>query len=201
MKLSMDLIKHMERAGSWKDFRRDYDIIHDEKGNKSYANTFAGMLEISMGLDVLGEDYLIIGGMAVAAYLYQVDPQAFRNWRGTDDIDLLVIDKGIAERVLKSADYEFRGVLNNKPGVIGQLFDYAKEDNGETTVVGLRAGVADGTGKDITRKLLNHRAIIPVHGVQVAVPQLRALVEMKRSANRAKDREDIKTIKYLTSRI
>lgn len=189
----------MKKKETLDGFLSEYETIHKE--NPAYANTFAGMLEIARGLNELEEPYLIIGGLAVASYLHQMDSKAFENWRGTDDIDLVVPNKKIAEKVLRYADYEFRQAQNGLPGVGGRLYDYAKEDNGETTVVGFREKVIDKTKKDVTRKLLNHRAQIPVHGIRVSVPQLKELAEMKKWANREKDRADRKTLKRMVSKI
>jgi len=198
MKISEDLINHLEKVGTWEDFRLEYNIIH--KKDPAYANTIAGMLEIARGLNKIKRKYLIIGGLAVASYLHQGDICAFREWRGTSDIDLLA-DKKIAESILKKADYSFAQTQKGKIGIIGRLYDYTKEDNGETTVVGLREKIMGENGRDITDYLLNHRSIIPVHGVHVSVPQLRDLVKMKRFANRKKDREDVKILKKLAERI
>ena len=195
MKLSMDLIAHLEKKGTLRAFIDEYETIYSK--NPAYANTFAGMLEISRGLNLAKADYLIIGGLSVAAYLHQFDSEAFGSWRGTSDIDLLVTDKNIGTRVLKSADYDFAQVRPSRIGMKGLLYDYTKEDNGETTVVGLRTGIMDKAKRDVTKKLLTHSAIIPVHGVRVAVPQLGDLIKMKKWANRKRDREDIASLKYL----
>jgi predicted nucleotidyltransferase len=195
MKLSVRLINHLNRKGTFNDFLSEYNTIHEK--DPAYANTFAGMLEIAKGLGELGQDYLIIGGLAVASYLHQMDDKAFQNWRGTSDIDLLVPDRNVAEKILLYSDYHFKQVQHSKEGMIGNLYDYVKQDNGEPTVVGLRMGLCDKSKRDITRKLLIHQAIIPVHGVGVAVPRIRDLIEMKRWANRSKDRSDIKTLKSM----
>lgn len=199
MKISQDLINHLKERNTFNDFLNEYKSIHNT--NPAYANTFAGMLEISRGLNTRGIPNLIIGGLSVATYLHQVNPHAFKEWRGTSDIDLLVPDRKQAERILHNAGYEFRQIQNTKEGMIGRLYDYAKEDNGETTVVGFREGICDRSRRDITKKLINQRTIIPVHGVMVSVPNLKDLIEMKKFANRAKDRGDIKTLKALYNNI
>jgi hypothetical protein len=195
MKVSMDLINYLTQRDTWNDFLSEYNAIHNK--NPAYANTFAGLLEIAKGLSDLREDYLVIGGLAVASYLHQMDNRAFQNWRGTVDIDLLVPNRDAAEKVLLSSDYKYKQVQHSKEGVIGGVYDYVKQDNGESTVVGLRTGLCDTSKRDITRKLLNHRAIIPVHSVGIAVPQLKDLIQMKRWANRKKDREDIRILKEM----
>jgi predicted nucleotidyltransferase len=126
-----------------------------------------------------------------------VDPAAFQNWRGTSDIDLLVSNRDVAEKVLRHSDYNFKQTQNSKEGMIGRLYDYVKQDNGEITVVGLRTGLCDKSGKDITKRLLGHHAIVPVQGIGISVPRLKDLIEMKQWANRKKDREDIKTLRYM----
>ena len=199
MKISIDLINYLTDKNTWNDFLSEYNDIHDK--NPAYANTFAGMLEISRGLNIKNKPYLIIGGLSVASYIHQLDSNAFKDWRGTSDIDLLLPNKKDAESVLYSAGYEFKQTQNTKEGMVGRLYDYVKEDNGEITVVGLREGICDKRKKDITQKLVNQRAIIPVYGVRVAVPKLKDLINMKRFANRAKDRGDIKTLKVLYSNI
>lgn len=195
MKLSMNLINSLTQKDTWEDFLSEYNTIH--KKIPAYANTFAGMLEISKGLDDLKSDYLMIGGLAVASYLHQMNDQVFRVWRGTTDIDLMVPNRDIAEKVLRDSGYLYTGVQNSKEGMIGRLYDYVKQDNGETTVVGLRMGLCDPSGRDITHKLLNHHATIPVHGIGIAVPRIKDLMEMKKWANRNKDRRDIKTLKSM----
>lgn len=195
MKISLNLINHLQSKESFDDFLSEYNDIHER--DPAYANTFAGMLELSRDLNHLNTPYLIIGGLAVASYLHQTDEEAFRNWRGTSDIDLVVPNRDLAERVLRKSGYEFRQIQNGKEGVIGRLYDFAKEDNGETTVVGYRQGICDSKGREITREMLNHAAVIPVHGVPIIVPKLKDLVYMKRLANRSKDRLDIKTLKGL----
>jgi predicted nucleotidyltransferase len=195
MKLSIKLINHLTQQGTLDNFLSEYNTIHSR--DPAYANTFAGMLEIAKGLCELKEDYLIIGGLSVASYLHQMDDMAFQNWRGTSDIDLLVPNRNAAEKILLYSDYKFKQTQHSKEGMIGNLYDYAKQDNGETTVVGLRTGLCDKSGRDITQKVLAHRAIIPVHGVRISVPQLKDLIEMKRWANRKKDREDIQTLKRM----
>lgn len=199
MKLSTELINYLEEMGTWDSFRREYNKIHEK--NPQYANTFAGMLEIARGLNVINAPYLIIGGLAVASYIHQLDNGAFRNWRGTSDIDLLVPDKKVAEGVFNSANYRFKQSQTTKQGMVGRLYDYVKEDNGEITVVGLRLGLTDKTGKNITNKFLNRSAMIPVHGVRVSVPQFKDLVYMKKWANRAKDRTDRNILRGLVSKI
>ena len=191
----MNLINHLTHQGTWKDFLSEYNAIHQK--TPAYANTFAGMLEIAKGLNDLGEDYLVIGGLAVASYLHQMNDQAFRTWRGTADIDLLVPDRDIAEKVLTYSDYHFSQTDKTKEGMIGKLYTYAKQDNGETTVVGLRTGLRDPAGRDITRKMLMHHATVPVYGVGVAIPRIKDLLDMKGQANRKKDRQDIKTLKSM----
>ena len=193
MKFSVELIDHLEKVGSWNSFREEYQALHEK--DPAYANTFGGMLEICRGLNIRETSYLIIGGMAVASYLHQADSHAFRDWRGTSDIDLMVPDKKLAEEVLNFADYKFRQTYPSKIGMKGKLYNYAKDNQGETIVVGLREGIVNSSGKDITNKLLNHAAIIPVHGVRIAVPQWKDLISMKRFANRKKDREDLNFLK------
>lgn len=199
MKLSIELIKHLESRNTWKSFREEYDALHEK--NPAYANTFAGMLEICRGLNIRNTPYLIVGGLAVASYLYKADNNALRDWRGTYDIDLVVPDKRLAEEVLNFADYEFRQKQPSKIGMKGFLYDYAKEDKGETTVVGLRKGLVNSSGKDITNKLIKRSEIIPVYGVRVSVPHLKDLVEMKRFANRNKDRIDLKYLRKFYKKI
>jgi hypothetical protein len=196
MKISQELKERLKEKDTFEEFEEEYMAIHE--WNPAYANTFAGMLEISRGLNIRGTSHLIIGGLAVASYVHQVNPEAFRNWRGTSDIDLLVPHKKDAEAVLNYAGYKFKQSQKTKPGMIGRLYDYAKDDDGETTVVGLREGICDKSGRDITSKLLDHKTIIPVHGIMVSVPQLKYLLEMKKWANRPKDREDRKTLKDIS---
>ena len=199
MKLSIDLINYLEEKGTWDSFRSEYNEIH--KKDPLYANTFAGVLEIARGLNTENIPYLVIGGLAVASYLHQVDNSAFRNWRGTSDIDLVVSDKKIASRILNSADYKFKQSQPNKQGMVGRLCDYVKQDDGEITVVGLRTGIRDKTGRDVTNKFVKNSAKIPVHGVQISVPKLKDLIYMKRWANRGKDKSDIRTLKKIFSNI
>ncbi len=195
MKLSINLINSLTKSGTWEDFLNEYNGIHAK--NPAYSNTYAGMLEICKGLNDLKEDYAIIGGLAVASYLHQMDDKAFQSWRGTSDIDLLVPNRDAAEKILLYSEYKFKQTQNSKEGMIGRLYDYVKQDNGEATVVGLRTGVCDKGERDITRKLLSHRAIIPVQGIGISVPQLKDLIQMKQWANRGKDRQDVKTLRSM----
>lgn len=194
MKISKKLEKHLKKVKTWRGFVEEYNIIHKKK--PSYGNTFAGMLELARDLNERNVSYLIIGGLAVASYVHQGSDKAFREWRGTTDIDLLASKKE-AERALINADYEFGQAQRGKPGIIGKLYDYVKQDDGETTVVGLREKVQGRSGKDITNSLLNHKTMIPVHGVHIYVPRLKDLFEMKKWANRTKDRKDLKVLKKL----
>ncbi len=194
MKLSMSLIKHLEDNSEWEHFRREYDALHGTgEDGKDYANTVAGCLEISHDLNHRNIPYCILGGLAVAFHLHQVDHDAFLTWRGTSDIDLLAPKNNDVVGVLNSNGYTYRNSKSGMRGVTGKgkVFDYVKDDNGENLIVGLRSGV-EVRGKAVTERLLgSHSTLVDLYSVPVRVPMVRDLIAMKQYANRKKDRLDI----------
>ena len=190
-KISIHLVNELRIQGQFDRFMDAYNKIHGT--DREYANTILGCLEISNSFNKEEKPYLIIGGLAVMAYLYQVNSNAIFEWRGTNDIDILA-NKGTAEGILKGADYGFRERLPQKPGSVGSIYVYAKEDNGETTVVGLREGV-EHKDRDITNRLLSNSTAIGIFSIPVRVPSLSDLEKLKRAANRSKDREDLRELR------
>ncbi len=191
-KISMDLVNELRRQGQLEKFMKIYTKIHEGKDRK-YANTILGCLEIAHSFNKKREPYLIIGGISVMTHLEQSDPEYIFKWRGTDDIDLLA-NKKKASGILMGADYKLKQPINNKKGAIGPVYVYAKEDNGETTVVGLRKGISLNK-KDITRKLLENSTVGGLFSIPIRIPPVEDLVSLKRAANRSKDREDIRALK------
>ncbi len=195
MKISTSLTSHLETNNQFKGFWREYKSLHsrDSTGQK-YANTIAGCMEIVHDLNEKKIPYCILGGLAVAFHLHQVDHNAFLKWRGTSDIDLLVAKK-VVGGILRKNDYTYRQVLRGLKAAKQGVYDYVKDDNGETLVLGLRESIQNKKGKDITNKILNNSSLVDVYSVPIRVPMIRDLVQMKRFANRAKDREDIKLLR------
>ena len=180
----MDVLRKFEELGIIDDFLAEDKAIR--LVDRPYANSIIGCLELSHRLNEAGNLYLIIGGLAVACYVRQVNYEGFLKWRGTNDIDILVLNKDYGERALRNCGYEFRQLLKNKGGAIGPIYVYAREDNGETLVVGLRTGIKS-VNKDITSYLLKNATKVDLWGVPINVPMIRDLVAMKRDANRPKD--------------
>lgn len=89
----------------------------------------------------------------------------------------------------------YRQTRNRLAGAKTGVYDFAKDDDGETLVLGLREKIEDKSDKDITQKTLKHSATVDVYSVPIRVPMIRDLVAMKRAANRAKDRSDIAVIR------
>ena len=195
MRISLPLVKYLTEHSQFERFMDEYETLHsrDEKG-KFYANTIAGCLGIAHDLNSQKIPYCIIGGLAVAFHIHQVDHDAFLKWRGTSDIDLLV-QKSAAEKILRDEGYAFRDVKRGKKGAMNGIYDYAKDDNGEHLVLGLREHIEDQSGKDITHKLLSGATNVDVYSIPVKVPMIRDLVDMKCFANRLKDRDDIKLLR------
>jgi predicted nucleotidyltransferase len=81
------------------------------------------------------------------------------------------------------------------PGSLNGVYEYAKDENGESLSLGLRETVHDRHNSDIAKKLLRSATSIDLYSVPVRVPMIRDLVAMKRHANRPKDRSDIKLLK------
>lgn len=195
MKIDLSLIKHLAHNEQLERFMQEHDSLHnrDDKG-KAYANTIGGCLGIAHDLNRKNIPYCIIGGLAVAFHLHQVNHDAFLQWRGTSDIDILA-NKKVAERTLGEFGYDFREPKYGKKGAKSGVYIYAKDDNGESLSLGLRQEVEDKTGRNIAPKLLGSATVVDVYSVPIRVPMIRDLVAMKLHANRAKDREDIKRLR------
>lgn len=196
MKFSVNLIKHLKENEQFDKFWAEYDSLHSRAQTKAYANTVAGCLEIVHDLNDRGIPYCMIGGLSVAFHLHQVNHDAFLNWRGTSDIDILA-PKSAIESVLKANGYAYKQIRRGMPGARTGIFDYVKDDNGESLTLGLRQAVEDERDRDITGRLLGslHSTAVDVYSIPVRVPSIRELIAMKRAANRGKDRDDIKLLK------
>ncbi len=195
MKIDLSLVKYLEDNSQLERFMGEYEELHerDEEG-KAYANTIGGCLGIAHDLNRKKVPYCIIGGLAVAFHLHQVNHAAFLQWRGTSDIDILA-DKKSAERTLREFGYDFREAQYGKAGAKSGIYVYAKDDNGESLSLGLRQKVEDKTGRNIAPKLLGSATVVDVYSIPIRVPMIRDLVAMKLHANRTKDREDIKRLR------
>jgi hypothetical protein len=84
--------------------------------------------------------------------------------------------------------------MGRKPGSVGPIFNYTKDDNGETTIVGLREGIELAT-RDITNKLYSNSTVVGLYSVPLRVPSIKELVALKRDAARTKDNQDIKDLR------
>lgn len=191
--ISMSLIKELEKNGVWDSFRGEYDALH--KRDRTYANSIVGCMELAHHLNSYEVPYFVIGGLAVAMYVHQVDHEGFLKWRGTDDIDLVVPNLDDGKKALVHCGYRFMNRYNAKEGSTGPIYNHVRDENGETIVAGLRTGVSDLPGRDITRELLKNVGRVDLWSIPVQVPAVRALTEMKKFANRAKDRADIKLLR------
>lgn len=101
MRFSDKLIGHLKTNGQFDQFWRGYDGLRSRgKDGRAYANTIAGCMEIAHELNDKKISYCVLGGLAVAFHLRQKDNNAFLNWRGTSDIDLLAAKK-VVEGILR----------------------------------------------------------------------------------------------------
>jgi hypothetical protein len=139
------------------------------------------LLRATRALDAAGVSYAVIGGNAVAAYVGQIDPGAVR---GTRDVDVLLRrdDLEAARAALVPAGFIYHETF----GV--HMFVDGPQGTATSAVHVLFAGEIVRAGDQAPTPDLSESA----QGVEFRIVGLEALVRMKLTSNRDKDRTHLR---------
>ena len=140
---------------------------------------------ITESFNTSGIDYAICGGWAVNIYGYA---------RATEDIDLLILtsDLKAAKEILRANGFDIEGLpLSFNEGKT-QIRRISKIDRELKTLITVDLILVS----DIYQDVWNRRLVVNWQGGEYRLVSKQGLLEMKRIADREKDRLDIK---HLTS--
>ncbi len=202
-RLTKTLEDALNEARELDNFRIDYDRISNREGNlvknRDYANCLHQLLEIGARLNRDKKNYVVLGGLAILAHIYENNHEDIIDWRGTSDIDILAKESDLQKMLKEELGYKkINGNLWASHGCNGTSKPLATyvNDAMRHILVQLRDDVLIA-GRDRTRYIYENSRKIKLYGIPINVPDINSLISMKREANRTKDREDIRALKDL----